>query len=121
MGGKGSVSYPPPANWSSLSEVALKDHLASVERQSQLQMAQMQAAFAAQLSALQEQTVLPDIPEVSEPEDIDWTSEIDAMEADARVAIEEATSLGASSGTIITSPLVWDTEPTVLSTSLLTE
>lgn len=120
-GGKSSPTSPPSTEWNSIDEYILRAELDEIDKQTKYAMYAMQAQFATKMTELQAGSVLPPVPEITPAEDIDWTSKIDEMEALAREDIADLTSWGASSGTITTSPLVWEEEPTVLSKTLLGE
>lgn len=118
--GKAAPSYSaPPANWTTLAEYQATASLAEIRRQAELDSIRMQLEFQAKFEELQNAYTAPPAPEITQVEDIDWTDKIAEMEADARVDMAKMTDLGAASGTIITSPLIWDTEPAVLTKSLL--
>ena len=117
MGGKGSIAQPPPSNWTSLAEMQLQRQLADTQTQAQLMIYQMQANYESQLAALTQESILPEAPEITEY-DIDWSETIDEMESIAYEEIAKLTEVGPASGTILTSPLVWDEEPNVLSNLL---
>lgn len=113
------VSMPPSTEWVSLNEYQANNNLALIRQQAELEMLQMQLTFTKQLEAIQNQYTLPDAPEISEVEDIEWTDKIAEMEVDARIDIADLTYTGSASGTLITTPLLWDEEPNVMSKSLL--
>lgn len=116
---KSAATYPTTTEWTSFSEYQAEQEIAEINRQSQLAILQMQQDFDEQLAAIEAASVLPPAPEITTYADVDWSSTIDEMEAEAAADIAELTSWGASSGTITTSPLVWEEEPTVLSPTLL--
>lgn len=123
MGGKsgkmGSLPNAPPANWVSLAEYQASTNLNNLRKQAELNMMEMQQEFQRKFEEIQNAYAAIPAPELTEVEDIDWSEKIDEMEVDARADIEAMASMGSVTSTIITSPLVWESEPTVLSNSLL--
>ena len=120
MGGKGSVSYPPSSDYTSLATAQMEQQLASMTSQSQTTMLLMQQQFEQQLATLQaaQAESTSEAPTITEY-DVDWESTIDELEAQAYADIAEITSWGEASGTNITSPLLWEDEPDVIYKSLL--
>lgn len=114
MGGKGSVPSPPPSNWSSIAELQMQQQFSDMQLQSQLMILQLQQDYEESFNQILEESVLPPAPEITEY-DIDWTDKIAEMEQIAYDEISELTEVGVAGGTIITSPLVWEEEPTVIS------
>lgn len=117
MGKSYSVASPPPTNFTSLAQLeatqALEEATSAAymaQQQTQLEFYQM---FYEMQAAMQE--TLTAVPEVTETEEIEWTDTIAAFEAEAYEEIIAMAPEGPSSGTVITSPLLWETEASVIS------
>lgn len=112
MGGKGSPAQPPSANWTSLAQLQLESQMRQMQNQSQLLVLQLQQQFQDQMESMKEENVLPPPPEITEY-NIVWEEKIAELEETAYAAISNLTEWGEASGTVVTSPLVWDEEPNV--------
>lgn len=121
LGGKGSgPSYNmPPANWTSMAELQASNTMTRMQQQQELELARMQHEFDLQFQELMNRFDSVPPPEITEYENIEWSDKIAEMEVAAIADIEAMTAVGTASGTLITSPLMWGTEPDIISKSLL--
>jgi hypothetical protein len=113
-----TVPMPPDSDWTPLATYQLEEQLYQMQTQSQLALLQYQQSYQNMLLQIQEETVFPPAPTITEIEDINWTSKIAEMEAAAYEDISKIASLGTASGTLITDRTVWESEPEVITQQL---
>lgn len=115
--GKSYSIQTPPTEFTTLAQLEAAEALEAATTAAYAAQQQTQYEFLQTMSQLQAsmEESLSTVPTVTEEEDIDWTSEIDAMEDEAYEEIMGLSPEGPSSGTVITSPLLWETEASVIS------
>lgn len=115
--GKSYTIQSPPTDFTSLAQIEATEALKEATAAAYAAQQQTQYEFMQVLSDIQTamNETLTTVPSVTETEEIDWTAEIDAMEAEAYDEIIGLSPEGPSGGTVITSPLLWETEASVVS------
>lgn len=117
MGKSYKMSSPPPANYTSFAQVQAMEALEDATAAAYVSQQTTQLEFMRMFMELQQsmEESLTTVPAVTETEEIDWTDTIAEFEAEAYAEIIAMAPEGPSSGTVITSPLLWETEATVVS------
>lgn len=117
MGKSSGADSPPPASYNTFAQVqammALEEATAAAYVSQQTTQLQFMKLFMELQQSMTES--LTTVPAVTETEEIDWTDTIAAFEAEAYAEIIAMAPEGPSSGTVITSPLLWETEAAVVS------